>query len=99
MPRPNATLIAVLEHALLGIAPAAGSAGALAVGLRGAGTCLTHQPVADVSRIPVQFARCAQCGRGMGMGESGDWEVLRSAPVLRGPDVILEPGERVLPLR
>ncbi len=83
MARPNRTLIATLEHALLGIAPPAGSVTAAAMMLRAAGTCLTHQPVADVSRVPVQFARCAQCGRGMGLGESGYWEVLKAAPASR----------------
>jgi hypothetical protein len=75
MSRPNHTQIAVLKHTLLGIAPPAGSAGAMSVRLRRAGTCFSHQPVVDISHVPVRLARCAGCGRGMELGESGDWEI------------------------
>lgn len=73
--RPNSVRIAVLEHDLLGVHPRPGTAAALAVGLRGAGTCLTHQPVADTETVElVSSGVCARCGRALILADSGDWE-------------------------
>ena len=73
--RTSSTRIAVLEHDLLGIQPAPGTAAALAVGLRGTGTCITHQPVADTEVVgPITSGTCARCGSRMVLGESGAWE-------------------------
>lgn len=107
MPRPNYTLIAELERSLLGIALSSDTFAAASLAFRRAGMCLSHQPVADVSDIPVQVARCAQCDQTMRLGKSGEWEVLRSTPAGSpaclgfGPSApfLLGAGERVLPIR
>ena len=74
-PTASPTRIAVLEHDLLGVQPLPGTAAALAVGLRGAGVCISHQPVADTEVVgPVTAGVCARCGRQMVLGESGNWQ-------------------------
>lgn len=75
-PRPNYTRIAVLEHDLLGIQPEPSTAAALIIGLRGAGTCLTHQPV-DTSTLDsaVRSGLCSRCGRTMILGDGGCWTI------------------------
>ncbi|MEU5596838.1 hypothetical protein [Streptomyces sp. NPDC020298] len=73
-PRPDYTRIAVLEHDLFGIQPEPGTAAALVIGLRRAGTCLTHQPV-DTTMLgdPVHVGICARCGTSMTLNEDGHW--------------------------
>jgi hypothetical protein len=76
----NATAIAVLEHDLLGITPKPGSAAALAVALRQAGACLTHQPAEVTSlsdRAPV--AICVRCGHHMVQDGDGRWCIAGAA--------------------
>ncbi|MFJ2780206.1 hypothetical protein [Kitasatospora sp. NPDC087315] len=64
--RSNPVRIAVLEHDLLGIEPAPGSAAALAVALRRTGTCVEHRPVETTElRSPCPTAICAGCGTNM----------------------------------
>lgn len=77
-PRPNPTAIAVMENDLLGIPPEPGTAAAVCVALRRAGTCLTHDPI-DVTCVddPGPNAMCAGCGAGMVLGENGAWVVAR----------------------
>jgi hypothetical protein len=78
-PRANPTRIAVLEHELLGIPPEPGTAAAVTVALRRAGTCLNHDPV-DVTCVddPGPNAMCAGCGAAMVLGAQGSWVVAGS---------------------
>ncbi|MEU5442733.1 hypothetical protein [Streptomyces griseofuscus] len=73
-PRPDYVRIAVLEHDLLGIQPRPGTAAALIVKMRRAGTCLAHQPV-DTSILgdPAPTGLCGRCGHAMVLGSDGNW--------------------------
>lgn len=73
---PNYTATAVLEHDLLGVQPQPGTAAALAVGVRSAGHCLNHRPIATVtSGAPISSGTWAGCGRGMTLNDNGIWEI------------------------
>ncbi|BFP50004.1 hypothetical protein KCMC57_63720 (plasmid) [Kitasatospora sp. CMC57] len=74
-PRPNPTAISVMENDLLGIAPQPGTMAALAVALRGTGTCLTHLPVSASKDPdgPADAGVCAGCGADMVLGDDGTW--------------------------
>ncbi|MEU6535526.1 hypothetical protein [Streptomyces sp. NPDC047000] len=75
-PRANQTTIGVLEHNLLGIPPEPGTAAALVVAFRRAGTCLTHRPLDVTTASDAQrIARCASCGNRMHLGDAGEWVV------------------------
>jgi hypothetical protein len=79
LPRANATRIAVLEHDLLGVSPAPGTAAAVALALRRAGTCFEHQPV-DVttwSDEPGRQMLCTGCGNYVLPTDDGRWQVVR----------------------
>lgn len=75
-PRANPTRIAVLEHDLLGIPPEPGTAAALTIALRRAGTCMTHEPV-DVTTFgdPRPVGQCGRCGAHMVLDDGGAWVV------------------------
>ena len=78
-PRANPTRIAVLEHDLFGIPPEPGTAAALTIALRRAGTCVEHDPVDVTSFGDVRpSALCGRCGTCMVLGEDGDWTSARA---------------------
>lgn len=73
----NPTRIAVLEHDLLGIPPRPGSAAALTIALRAAGTCIEHDP-ADIGTLgdrPGTRVLCTRCGNHLVAGDSGGWAI------------------------
>ncbi|MFI1371332.1 hypothetical protein ACH4UY_04880 [Streptomyces longwoodensis] len=78
-PRADHTRIAVLEHDLLGIPPEPGTAAALTVALRRAGTCVQHDPV-DVTTFgdPQPSAMCSRCSTCMVLDEHGRWTPARA---------------------
>ncbi|MFE9448311.1 hypothetical protein [Streptomyces sp. NPDC006739] len=76
LPRPNYIRIAVLEHDLCGMQPDPGTGAALAVGVRSAGHCLNHQPIATLTfDAPTSSGTCAGCGRAMVLNDAGNWEL------------------------
>lgn len=70
----NPIRIAVLEHDLLGIQPEPGSPAALAIALRRAGTCISHQPI-EVTALNEwrRKAICTGCGAHMVQNDTGTW--------------------------
>ncbi|RSS43855.1 hypothetical protein EF906_08825 [Streptomyces sp. WAC08241] len=68
--------MAVLEHDLFGIKPQPGTAAALSIAMRGAGTCLQHDPI-DTTELghPRPTGMCQRCGVGMLLDETGKWTV------------------------
>ncbi|WP_394425453.1 hypothetical protein [Streptomyces sp. SGAir0957] len=62
-PRADRVRIAVLEHDLLGIAPEPGTAAALTIALRRAGTCFEHDPVETTDFGDTRaHGLCGRCG-------------------------------------
>lgn len=73
-PTADPMRIAVLEHDLFGIQPQPGTAAALCVALRQAGTCLQHDPI-EVTTLdsPARQAQCSRCGTVMVDDGKGGW--------------------------
>jgi hypothetical protein len=77
-PRANPTRIAVLEHDLLGIPPEPGTAAALSIALRSAGTCFRHDPVETTGLGEQTNGVCTRCGAAMVLDDEGDWTIARA---------------------
>lgn len=73
--RADSSRLAALERVLFDTTPPSGSPEAMAMMLGAGSLCMPHDPLADVSEVPVQAARCSRCGRAMRMGATGSWEV------------------------